>query len=260
MAKDTQLYYRLYSYRTSPPRERLSVIRHEILTPLGTVRGVAEILSIQLQKVLDIPSPVFTTQKELSQAGEELNSLLEHFVGRNDPDDIRALSPAERVSAFRDQALPQATALRAIAASMRALESDLKRILPKAGVWIENMARATEHIWIIIDGLTNPDLQLPSFLIDWLNIRDTVSVQACNGDSQALEPLLQALHNPEPDIRREAAILLRHLKDERSVPPLIQLLSDEEKEVRVFAADTLKFIGGLEVERALKRYYESGGI
>jgi HEAT repeat protein len=87
--------------------------------------------------------------------------------------------------------------------------------------------------------MTNSHLELPSFLMDWLQIRDRVRSQAFAGDSLALDPLWQALQNPESDIRCEAAILLRHIKDSRSVDPLIAVLNDPVIKVRTNAADTL---------------------
>jgi|GEM_PF-4905295 len=260
MLTNTQLYYRLYSYREGPPHSRFVIIRHEILTPLSTTKGVAEILDLQLQKNSSAPSSVRLIQQGLIQAAKTLQVLTDNFAGLTEATEVRALSPSEQISAFRDRVLPQATTLRITAQSMQEHEAELKQVLPKADFWIERIPRAAEHIWVTIDCLTNPQLQLPPFLIDWLTIRDTVQTQAAQGDSQALEPLLQALQNPLSDIRCEAASLLGHLKDERSVSPLIQLLKDTEKEVQIYAAYTLKLIGGPKAEQALKQYYESGDM
>ncbi len=239
MTPNSQLYYRLYPYRSAQPSERLSVIAHEIFTSLGLVHGIASIIETEFQKLSDVPPSVYRIQQELSQAGATLSSLRERLCGRKASGDTSPLSPEERLNVFRDEGLPLADALRTAAKSMQASGSDLKNILPDAEIWIERVVQATGHIWVTLDCMTNAHLELPSFLADWLKIRDRVRSQALEGDSQALEPLWQALQNPESDIRREAVILLRHIKDPRSVDHLITALNDPVIEVRTDAAETL---------------------
>ncbi|MCQ8893859.1 MAG: HEAT repeat domain-containing protein [Methanolinea sp.] len=64
----------------------------------------------------------------------------------------------------------------------------------------------------------------------------------------AFEDVIRALHNPEDEVREEAARALGELGDRRAVDPLIGLLSDENRYVRREAAKSLGRIGD---ERAI---------
>ncbi len=239
MTQDYHLYYQLYPYRSAQPRARLSVIGHETVTSLGLVHGIASIIGTELQKRSEVPPSLHRAQQELSQVAAALLSLRERLCSQEASGETSPPSPEERLHVFRDEGLPLADTLRTAAKSLQASGLDLKNILPDAEIWIERVVQATEHIWVTLDCMTNAHLELPSFLTDWLKIRDRIRSQVLTGDFQALEPLWQALQNPESDIRREAAILLGHIKDSRSVGPLIAALNDPVIEVRTDAAETL---------------------
>lgn len=64
----------------------------------------------------------------------------------------------------------------------------------------------------------------------------------------AFEDVIRALHNPDEEVREEAARALGELGDSRAVEPLIGLLSDENRYVRREAAKSLGKIGD---ERAI---------
>ncbi len=251
MTQVYHLYYSLYPYRLALPSERLSVIAHQIVTPLGLVHGIASIIETEAQKLSDVPPSVYRAQQELSQIAAALSSLREHLCAQEASGEASSPSPEERLNIFRDEGLPLADTLRTAAKCMQASGLDLKNILPDAEIWIERVVQATEGIWVTIDCMTNSHLELPSFLTDWLQIRDRIRSQVLTGDFQALEPLWQALQNPESSIRREAAILLRHIKDSRSVDPLIAALNDPVIEVRTDAAETLGILADKRAADAL---------
>ena len=63
------------------------------------------------------------------------------------------------------------------------------------------------------------------------------------GDSRAVEPLIQALQNPEGVVREEAAWALGELKDVRASKSLLHALRDNEIAVRREAAKALEKMG-----------------
>lgn len=61
--------------------------------------------------------------------------------------------------------------------------------------------------------------------------------------AQAVEPLIGALSNPEGTVRRNAAIILGHIRDTRAVEPLGMALYDMHDEVGRAAAESLAGFG-----------------
>jgi HEAT repeat protein len=68
---------------------------------------------------------------------------------------------------------------------------------------------------------------------------------------RALLPLLNALTDPDPALRSNAALVLGQLKDPRALPGLIQALSDPDLDVRWQAAEALGQIGDPQAAQAL---------
>ena len=68
------------------------------------------------------------------------------------------------------------------------------------------------------------------------------------GDSRANGPLVQLLSDPEPEVRREAALALSQLAPPQAFPALVKLLGDPADEVR---AAGCRALGGLHDSRAL---------
>ena len=60
----------------------------------------------------------------------------------------------------------------------------------------------------------------------------------------AVEPLIATLQDESPDVRKEAANLLRWIKDARAIEPLIVALKDKNAEVIKQAARALEGITG----------------
>ena len=68
------------------------------------------------------------------------------------------------------------------------------------------------------------------------------------GDQRAVQPLIEALKDPNRDVRLAAAEALGYLRDKRAVPHLIAALKDPNRDVRLAAAWSL---GYLEDKRAV---------
>lgn len=80
--------------------------------------------------------------------------------------------------------------------------------------------------------------------VQWIAVENLVRI-----GEPALEPLLVALEDPNPYIRRRVAEALGRLRNERAILPLINTLSDEVSQVRMSAAFGLAL---LKDDRAIK--------
>jgi HEAT repeat protein len=63
------------------------------------------------------------------------------------------------------------------------------------------------------------------------------------GDEAALEPLIVALGDENPELRQRAAMALGELGSSRAVPALIRVLNDRDRAVQWFAATSLAKLG-----------------
>jgi HEAT repeat protein len=63
------------------------------------------------------------------------------------------------------------------------------------------------------------------------------------GKTRAVDALIEALHDPDHEVRLEAVSALGGIVDDRAVGPLIGALTDSDNTVRLFAASSLGFIG-----------------
>lgn len=70
-------------------------------------------------------------------------------------------------------------------------------------------------------------------------------------DTAAIEPLLEALDDPEPEVRAAAAEAIAPFRDKRAVPKIVPLLSDRSWPVREAAATALGIIGDPAAGRSL---------
>ena len=80
--------------------------------------------------------------------------------------------------------------------------------------------------------------------VQWIAVENLVMI-----GEPALEPLLRAIKDPNPFIRRRAAEALGRLRDERAILPLINALSDPVSQVRMSSAFGLAL---LKDERAIE--------
>jgi HEAT repeat protein len=76
-------------------------------------------------------------------------------------------------------------------------------------------------------------------------------------DEKAVKPLIQALKDNRDHVRYMAAKGLRALRDSDTIEPMIILLEDENRYVRMMAVRALGAIGGKNVNTALKKALES---
>jgi len=60
----------------------------------------------------------------------------------------------------------------------------------------------------------------------------------------AVEPLIQAMHDEDDDVREAAAVVLGEIGDARAIEPLTQALEDEDYGVRRAAKEALEKIRG----------------
>ena len=63
------------------------------------------------------------------------------------------------------------------------------------------------------------------------------------GDAGAVEPLCEALTDPNPDVRTAAIKALRQVGDERAIEPLCRSLKDSYRDARICAAEALGRMG-----------------
>jgi hypothetical protein len=249
--RDSELYYGLFPYRTNEPKSIVVAARYEIFRPLQLLHGVAQVLGVHIQRAEHTTPNIIAIQQELERTQESIRSLLVRFTEGEIHDS------GNLVLALREQIIPYVDQAQKIAKNMRAFEHELNSFLEEGNVWIEYAEQATHEIWVIVDVLTNPNLELPSYLSNWLSMRDELNYQAKQGNMQITEALVNALNNPEPIMRIDALIDLGHLKNLQTVPFIVKCLHDEFDEVRVWAVESLKEIGGPEAEQALRAYDDS---
>jgi HEAT repeat protein len=240
MTPNLSLFYTAYPYRQLPPLERLRTIRAEIMTPLGSIRGLAAIIEAALQRTADPDPAILELQRNLAEAANGLSATLLEIT---QPDALPLDQADSILTTFRAYASVQAERLQAAVAQLTERLPDLEVLLPGFSSYGTHLIAAIQAAWDTIDALTNPTEMLPDDVLNWLSIRDTVRKQAFTGDSAALPPLLNGLRSPVPEIRAEAATLLRHLHDPRAVGPLVRVLDDTNQRVRLAAVDTLGVLG-----------------
>ncbi|WP_300608658.1 HEAT repeat domain-containing protein [Methanohalophilus sp.] len=86
---------------------------------------------------------------------------------------------------------------------------------------------------VLIENLANENVSVKSEVV-----RSLVDI-----GEPAVAPLIQALENDNPDIRKNSAIALGKIGDERAIEPLLDLLDDDNREVRHAAEIALGNIG-----------------
>ncbi|MBR8828907.1 MAG: HEAT repeat domain-containing protein [Gomphosphaeria aponina SAG 52.96 = DSM 107014] len=78
-------------------------------------------------------------------------------------------------------------------------------------------------------------------------IGDEQTILGRVGNKKKVSELIQALKDPNPDVRYKAAIALGERGDEQAVSPLIDALKDSDSHVRSNAADALEKINSVEI-------------
>jgi HEAT repeat protein len=114
--------------------------------------------------------------------------------------------------------------------------------------WIVRTEAITELMGKVKDIIARKDVRLARILIYMFSLDNEEIVDlAIEGfqelGSPCLEWLHEALRNPSPNIRSNAARTLGKMKSQGSTPYLIELLQDEESGVRARASEALGLIG-----------------
>jgi HEAT repeat protein len=240
MTPNLSLFYTAHPDRQLPPLERLRTIRAEIMTPLGSLRGWASVIEAALQRTADPDPAILELQRNLAEASNGLSTTLLELT---QPDALLLDQADAILTTFRDYASVQTERLQATVAQLAERLPAMEVLLPNFSPSLTYLTAAIQAVWDAIDALTNPAEMLPDDVLNWLSIRDTVRKQAFTGDPAAVSPLLNGLRSLVPEIRAEAATLLRHLHDLRAVAPLVHILDDTNQRVRLAAVGTLGVLG-----------------
>ena len=96
--------------------------------------------------------------------------------------------------------------------------------------------KATEAIFPLIDSIQDGPARY--------DVADAI----INMNGAAINPLLQLLKNPDPEIRSNSAFVLGQMKCPDAIRPLIQLLGDSSREVHTSASNALGEIGEIAVD------------
>ena len=114
--------------------------------------------------------------------------------------------------------------------------------------WIVRTEAITELMGKVKDIIARKDVRLARILIYMFSLDNEEIVNlAMEGfqelGAHCLEWLHEALRNPSPNIRSNAARTLGKMKSAASTPYLLELLQDEEAAVRASASEALGLIG-----------------
>jgi len=114
--------------------------------------------------------------------------------------------------------------------------------------WIVRTEAITELMGKVRDIIARKDVRLARLLIYMFSLDNEEIVDLAMGGFQelgspCLEWLHEALRNPSPNIRSNAARTLGKMKSHGSTPYLLDLLQDEEAPVRASASEALGLIG-----------------
>lgn len=104
--------------------------------------------------------------------------------------------------------------------------------------WSLGVIGSGRSVQPLVQALTDPDA----------DVRSKVAGALKKMPASSLDPLIDALRDPSPDLRREAAQVLGEIKDIRAITPLIKSLDDGDERVRAGAAGALEKIGSPAIE------------
>jgi HEAT repeat protein len=114
--------------------------------------------------------------------------------------------------------------------------------------WIVRTEAITELMGKVKDIIARKDVRLARVMIYMFSLDNDEIVDLAMGSFQELGPpclewLHEALRNPSPNIRANAARTLGRMRSQGSTPYLIDLLQDNEAGVRASASEALGLIG-----------------
>ncbi|NUM46812.1 MAG: hypothetical protein HUU38_19070 [Anaerolineales bacterium] len=94
--------------------------------------------------------------------------MIAHYTESEQSGLFQNLASDQIIAIFRSEALLFTDELLAIAKLLRENEDELSIFLPETTKWITYFENNAEHIWITIDCLTSPDLELPEISSAWI--------------------------------------------------------------------------------------------
>jgi HEAT repeat protein len=114
--------------------------------------------------------------------------------------------------------------------------------------WIVRTEAVTELMAKVKDIIARKEVRLARVLVYMFSLDNEEIVNLAMEGFQELGPastewLHEALRNPSPNIRANAALTLGKMKSQASAPYLLELLQDEESAVRASASEALGLIG-----------------
>jgi hypothetical protein len=147
------------------------------------------------------------------------------------------------VSEFRKQILPKMDLVSKCIDQARKELQALLTNFPQSTEELDQIEKYFHQIQVTVEGITNPELQLPTHIMDWINFEDNLFKAALAGDLQALHPLLRALKNPDAFFRLRALGFLRHFEPSMVIESINAMLQDPDEDVRLEAAERLADLG-----------------
>lgn len=73
-------------FQSASPEEKLQILRHEIITPIGTIRGIETLLrEMDLQSTRSSPEELNLLLDQLAKAGNHLNEVVNLLIGKSTP-------------------------------------------------------------------------------------------------------------------------------------------------------------------------------
>ena len=121
------------------------------------------------------------------------------------------------------------------------------RVRRRTSAWVMSMGRDTRLIAPLVKILADSSNRIA--------VREFAAMALGNiGDSAAVEPLLNALSDTSPEMRRRIVHSLSIIPDPRAVESLGALLNDDDIPTRKIAAKTLRKIGTQEALNLLEKH------
>jgi hypothetical protein len=230
-------HYLLFLYRQAPPPQRMAALLHELRPPVTAIRGYAQLLS---DRVRESDAVSAQTRDFLQGLLDSMSTLDEISVA--EIQNTRSISE-NTLQTSRARILPLINHTTELIARLTSLKHEIEPLCSDIPRWHTAFLTSSNHIWAIVDVLTNPDLEIPSDILYWINNRESFWQEVHQGDARSLNHILNGLTHPEIEIRREAIRLLGQLKHPESFKQLITALTDSEPKVRSETAQALKEFG-----------------
>ncbi len=230
-------HYHLYSYRQAPPPERMAALLHELRPPVTAIRGYAQLLSACVRESDSVSAQ---TRDSLQGLLDSTSTLDEISVA--EIQNTRSINE-NTLQTFRARILPLVNQITQLIDRLTSLKPEIEPLCSDTPRWHTVLLASSHRIWAIVDVLTNPDLEIPSDILYWINNRESFWREVHQGDARSLDPILNGLTHPEIEIRKDAIRLLGQLKHPESFKQLVTTLTDSVPEIRAETAQALLEFG-----------------